>query len=219
MVPSTDLYAGRSISADPAAGVPAAAMPATIASLIESAAASFEVDRDACRQFLLRASALLRAGRAVQERRGRPAETHRSLGRLAQWQVNRVIAYIEANLAAAIQAKDLAALVNLSTSHFFRGFKASTGMTPFEYVAQRRVELARKLMHTTSDPLSHIAVQCGLCDQSHLCRLFRRLVGQSPHAWRRANAGGPRDLAQHNPTPGTTVPPRPAARQLEPYNF
>jgi AraC-like DNA-binding protein len=130
-----------------------------------------------------------------------------------------VIAYIEANLAAAIQAKDLAALVNLSTSHFFRGFKASTGMTPFEYVAQRRVELARKLMHTTSDPLSHIAIQCGLCDQSHLCRLFRRLVGQSPHAWRRANAGAPRDLAQHNPTTGTTVPPRPVARQLEPYNF
>jgi len=209
MVPPTE-----STSVDPAAAV-----PVTIASLIESAAASFEVDRDACRQFLLRASALLRAGRAVQERRGRPPEPHRSLGRLAQWQVNRVIAYIEANLAAAIQAKDLAALVNLSTSHFFRGFKASTGMTPFEYVAQRRVELARKLMHTTSDPLSHIAIQCGLCDQSHLCRLFRRLVGQSPHAWRRANAGGPRDLAQHNPTTGTTVPPRPVVRQLEPYNF
>ena len=146
MVPSTE-----STFVDPASGVPAAAVPATIASLIESAAASFEVDRAACRQFLLRASALLRAGRAVRERRGRPPETHRCLGRLAQWQVNRVIAYIEANLAAAIQAKDLAALVNLSTSHFFRGFKASTGMTPFEYVAQRRVELARKLMRTTSD--------------------------------------------------------------------
>ena len=214
MVPSTEV-----VSAGPSGADPLAAMPATIASLIESAAASFEVDRDACRQFLMRASALLRAGRAVQERRGRPLEPRRTLGRLAPWQVNRVVAHVEANLACAIQAKDLAALVNLSTSHFFRGFKASTGMTPFEYVAQRRVELARKLMHTTSDPLSHIAVQCGLCDQSHLCRLFRRLVGQSPHAWRRANAGGPRDLAQHNPTPGTTVPPRPAARQLEPYNF
>jgi AraC family transcriptional regulator len=214
MMPPTE-----SISADPVAGVPVA-VPSTIASLIESAAASFEVDRDACRQFLQRASALLRAGRAVQERRGRPAEPRRVLGRLAPWQVNRVVAHIEANLAAAIQAKDLAAVVNLSTSHFFRGFKASTGMTPFEYVAQRRVELARELMRTTSDPLSHIAVQCGLCDQSHLCRLFRRLVGQSPHAWRRANAGGPRGLAQHNPTTETTVPPRPAGvGQLGPFNF
>ena len=219
MVPSTEV-----VSAGPSGADPLAAMPATIASLIESAAASFEVDRDACRQFLMRASALLRAGRAVQERRGRPLEPRRTLGRLAPWQVNRVVAHVEANLACAIQAKDLSALVNLSTSHFFRGFKASTGMTPFEYVAQRRVELARKLMRTTSDPLSQIAVQCGLCDQSHLCRLFRRLVGQSPHAWRRANAGGPRELAQHNPTTGALAPPRPAAGQavagqLGPFNF
>ena len=168
----------------------AAPVPATIMSLIESAAASFEVDRDASRQFLLRASALLRAGKAVRDRQGRQPEGPRALGGLAPWQVNRVAAYIESNLGGNIQATDLATLVNLSTSHFFRGFKASVGLTPFEYVSQRRVELALRLMSTTSDPLSQIAVQCGLCDQSHLCRLFRRLVGQTPDAWRRANVKG-----------------------------
>ena len=168
----------------------AASVPPTIMSLIESAAASFEVDRDASRQFLLRASALLRAGRAARDRQGRPPEGPRALGGLAPWQVNRVAAYIESNLGGNIQATDLATLANLSTSHFFRGFKASVGLTPFEYVSQRRVELALRLMRTTSDPLSQIAVQCGLCDQSHLCRLFRRLVGQTPDAWRRANVKG-----------------------------
>jgi AraC family transcriptional regulator len=178
------------ISAEPVAAL----MPATIVSLIESAAASFEVDRDASRQFLFRASALLRAGKAVQERRVRAPESRRPPGRLAPWQINRLIAYIEANLAGTIQARDLALAINLSTSHFFRGFKVSTGMTPFEYVAQQRIELALKLMRTTHDPLSQIAVQCGLCDQSHLCRLFRRLIGQTPDAWRRANANGPRKV-------------------------
>jgi transcriptional regulator GlxA family with amidase domain len=168
---------------------PASAVPATIVSLIESAAASFEVDRDASRQFLLRASALLRAGKAVRERHERQPEAPRASGRLAPWQINRVVGYIESNLGTGIQAKDLAALVSLSTSHFFRGFKASVGLTPFEYVSQRRVELALKLMRTTAEPLSQIAVQCGLCDQSHLCRLFRRLIGQTPDAWRRANVG------------------------------
>jgi AraC family transcriptional regulator len=182
------------ISTERASAESAAAMPASIASLIESAAASFEVDRDASRQFLFRASALLRAGKAVQERRVRAPEGRRPPGRLAPWQINRLIAYIEANLAGSIQARDLALAINLSTSHFFRGFKVSTGMTPFEYVAQRRIELALKLMRTTQDPLSQIAVQCGLCDQSHLCRLFRRLVGQTPDAWRRANATGPRRI-------------------------
>jgi AraC family transcriptional regulator len=168
----------------------AAAVPPTIMSLIESAAASFEIDRDASRQFLLRASALLRAGKAVQERQGRQPGAPRTLGRLAPWQINRVVGHIESNLGTNIQARDLATLVNLSTSHFFRGFKASVGLTPFEYVSQRRVELALRLMRTTSEPLSQIAVQCGLCDQSHLCRLFRRLVGQTPDAWRRANVSG-----------------------------
>jgi len=180
------------ISTEQTSADTAAAMPATIASLIESAAASFEVDADAARQFLFRASALLRAGKAVQQRRVRAPAARRPPGRLAPWQINRVIAHIEANLAVTIQARDLASAVNLSTSHFFRGFKVSTGMTPFGYVSQRRVELALKLMRTTSDPLSQIAIQCGLCDQSHLCRLFRRLVGETPNAWRRANANGPR---------------------------
>jgi AraC family transcriptional regulator len=187
------------ISTEQTSADPAAAMPATIASLIESAAASFEVDADAARQFLFRASALLRAGRAAQERSVRTPEVRRPPGRLAPWQINRVIAHIEANLAATLQARDLASTVNLSVSHFFRGFKVSTGMTPFEYVAQRRVELALKLMRTTDDPLSQIAIQCGLCDQSHLCRLFRRLVGETPDAWRRANANGPRKV-QLQPT-------------------
>ena len=168
----------------------ASTVPATILSLIESAAASFEVDRDASRQFLLRATALLRAGKAARERHGLKTEAPRTLGRLAPWQINRVVGYIESNLGSGIQAKDLAAQVNLSTSHFFRGFKASVGLTPFEYVSQRRVELALKLMRTTTEPLSQIAVQCGLCDQSHLCRMFRRLVGQTPDAWRRANVSG-----------------------------
>lgn len=188
------------ISTEQAPADPVAAVPATIASLIESAAASFEVDRDASRQFLFRASALLRAGKALQEPRVRPPGVRRPPGRLAAWQINRVIAYIETNLAAPIQARDLATAATLSTSHFFRGFKVSTGITPFEYVSQRRVELALKLMRTTQDPLSHIAIQCGLCDQSHLCRLFRRLVGQSPAAWRRANASGPRRIQVATPT-------------------
>jgi hypothetical protein len=44
-------------------------------------------------------------------------------------------------------------------------------------------------MRTTQEPLSQIAVACGLCDQAHLCRVFRRLIGMSPSAWRRAVPG------------------------------
>jgi AraC-like DNA-binding protein len=41
-------------------------------------------------------------------------------------------------------------------------------------------------MLTTAESLSQIAAQCGMADQAHFCKLFRRLVGESPNAWRRA---------------------------------
>jgi len=53
-----------------------------------------------------------------------------------------------------------------------------------------RVELARTLMLTTSESLSQIALSCGLVDQAHLCRCFRRVMGTTPAVWRRSRATG-----------------------------
>jgi AraC-like DNA-binding protein len=41
------------------------------------------------------------------------------------------------------------------------------------------------MMSTTREPLSQIAIACGLCDQAHLCKVFRRMTGMSPSTWRR----------------------------------
>jgi AraC family transcriptional regulator len=45
--------------------------------------------------------------------------------------------------------------------------------------------LAQRLMLTTQEPLSQIALACGMADQAHLSKLFRRGVGETPGAWRR----------------------------------
>jgi AraC-like DNA-binding protein len=50
------------------------------------------------------------------------------------------------------------------------------------------MERAQGLMLSTDKPLSEIAAECGLADQPHFTRLFRRVVGESPAAWRRARA-------------------------------
>jgi AraC family transcriptional regulator len=166
------------------------ATPPAIASLIENAAASFELDRDASREYLFRALALLRA----QAQRGTDGAAVMAQGRLATWQVQRVIDYIEGNLAGRIEAKELPRLVNLSTSHFFRAFKISVGIPPHEYITQRRIDRVLDMLRMTNVPLLQIAVDCGLRDQSHLCRVFRRVVGQSPNEWRRANTVDPRQV-------------------------
>lgn len=105
---------------------------------------------------------------------------------LAPWQVRRVLAHVEANLGASLRNKDLAAIARLSPFHFAVAFRNSVGESPHEHIIRRRVERAQGLMLSTDKSLSTIAVECGLADQAHLTRLFRRIVGESPAAWRRA---------------------------------
>ena len=105
---------------------------------------------------------------------------------LAPWQVRRVLDYIEANLGTPIRNKDLAVVARLSVYYFNVAFRNSVGNTPHEYVIRRRVERAQQLMLATENSLSDIAAECGMADQAHLTRVFRKLAGNSPAAWRRA---------------------------------
>ena len=159
-------------------------IPAAVPSLIEAAVAAFDADRDTSRRYLLRASALLRVGcGACTDAEG--ARPSASRGGLLAWQLNRVIDYIETHLAEKIMAMDLADLINVSVGQLIRAFKISVGVPPFHYIASRRVELACTMMSTTREPLSQIAMACGMCDQAHLSNVFRRMIGMSPLAWRR----------------------------------
>jgi AraC family transcriptional regulator len=166
------------------------ATPTLIASLIEGAVARLEVDRNESHVYLLRALALL----GSHDRNARSAQSAPIRGRLAMWKINRVIGYIDINLASAIRSSDLARLVELSESHFSRAFKLSVGVSPHSYITRRRIELAREMMRASDQALAQIAVLCGWSDQSHFCRVFRRAVGLSPDQWRRANAIDPRPV-------------------------
>jgi AraC family transcriptional regulator len=164
-------------------------IPAAIPSLINAAVAAFDADRDTSRRYLLRASALLR-GACAEAEGARPSA---SRGGLLAWQLNRVIDHIETHLAEKMTVTDLADLINVSVGQLIRAFKISVGIPPFHYIASRRVELACTMMSTRREPLSQIAIACGLCDQAHLCKVFRRMIGMSPSAWRREQEMGAAD--------------------------
>jgi AraC family transcriptional regulator len=120
-----------------------------------------------------------------------PAQRERTpvfRGGLAPWQIRLVTTHIKTHLGSTIRTKDLAALARLSSFHFCRTFRESFGDSPHGYLMRRRIERAQGLMLTTNASLGQIAAECGLADQAHLNKLFRRLIGDSPGAWRRANA-------------------------------
>lgn len=109
----------------------------------------------------------------------------RNRGALSGWQCRRVIEFVESNLASTIRIKDLADIVRLSESYFATAFKATFGQAPHQYVIERRMEQAKRLLLETDLPLSHVAIDCGLADQAHLCTLFRKAFGFTPKIWRK----------------------------------
>jgi AraC-like DNA-binding protein len=114
-----------------------------------------------------------------------PAAPVYARGGFAPWQKRRVASYLVDHLEQSIRIKMLAQMVSLSTSQFCRAFKQSFGKSPHAHLMELRVARAKQMMLTTREPLSQIALACGLADQAHLSKIFRRYVGQSPSVWRR----------------------------------
>jgi AraC family transcriptional regulator len=109
-------------------------------------------------------------------------------GGLAPWQARIVKTHIETHLDTSIRITELAQFAQLSPFHFCRVFRVSFGHSPHNYIIRRRIERAQGLMLTTNLPLGQIAIDCGLSDQAHLTKLFRRFVGETPREWRRARS-------------------------------
>lgn len=104
---------------------------------------------------------------------------------LAPWQLRRVVEYLNAHLPERVDLAHLATLAGLSTSHFSRAFKASTGMAPYRWQLAERIRRAQTLLIDTRSSLDQVAAITGFADSEHFGRTFRRLTGATPAAWRR----------------------------------
>lgn len=114
---------------------------------------------------------------------GLQAELPRITG-LSQRQMETVQEVIEERMEESLSIDDLAASVGLSSIHFARQFKRSTGKAPHQYLIEMRIARARHLL--ASDlPIAEIAFRCGFSHQEHLTRLFGRQQGTTPAAYRR----------------------------------
>jgi AraC family transcriptional regulator len=105
-------------------------------------------------------------------------------GSLTSTQMARVEDFIEEHLSSSLSLDDLAGACDLSPSYFARRFKCSTGVPPHQYLIQKRVERAKRLLRG-SLPIVEVALDCGFSHQEHLTNVFRRFTGQTPAAYRR----------------------------------
>ena len=97
--------------------------------------------------------------------------------------LRRVIDHVHGHLAENVSLRTLADVSGLSTFHFARLFRASTGLSPHRFIIQCRVDKARDMLREGSRSIAEVALAVGFCDQSHFAMHFKRRCGKTPRAY------------------------------------
>src|SRR5277367_4768789 len=97
---------------------------------------------------------------------------HLTKGGLAPWQERQAKEMIVADLSGATRLAEIAVTCGVSSHHFGRAFRRSTGLAPHAWLLQARVDRAMTLLRRPDSSLAEIALACGFVDQSHFTRVF-----------------------------------------------
>jgi AraC-like DNA-binding protein/ActR/RegA family two-component response regulator len=116
-----------------------------------------------------------------------PAETRYRPQAAVASRLQIVIAHVAKNFLRPIPESEVALLCNMSPSRFCREFKAAFQVTFVEYLANYRMEQAKRLLTNPNMPVADVAAAVGFNDPSYFTRVFKRQEGISPSEYRAAN--------------------------------
>ena len=114
--------------------------------------------------------------------RHRAVPTYR--GGLGSARLRRLKELVEAKIEDDLGLDEMAQSVGLSTAHFARMFRKSTGETPHQFVLRRRIERAKAMLRDHTSRVLDVAVGCGFKTQQHFAQVFRDVCGISPTEYR-----------------------------------
>ncbi|WP_296219398.1 GlxA family transcriptional regulator [Pseudomonas sp. UBA2684] len=96
-----------------------------------------------------------------------------------------LLLWMQRHHAEAIDLGRLAEQANCSARTLLRRFKASTGLTPNDYLQRLRISRAQTALHDPARSLQQVAEQVGYTDRATFAKLFKHLCGETPGAFRR----------------------------------
>lgn len=99
--------------------------------------------------------------------------------------VDELRRYIDMHYQEDIRRSDLADLVYLNTDYISRIFKKETGISISNYLIQKRVEVAKKLLTQSKLPINTVSIHVGYSNFSYFTKMFRENAGCSPLEYRR----------------------------------
>lgn len=98
--------------------------------------------------------------------------------------VQKTISLIEYDLSSNLTLSSLATTQNISAGYLATIFKKETGMTVTEYIIDKRVALAMRLLQTTRLQVQTVALHCGIMDVQYFSKVFKKKTGMTPKAYR-----------------------------------
>jgi AraC family transcriptional regulator len=105
---------------------------------------------------------------------------------LPKTKLQQIIEYINEHLTDDLSLQAMANQIGMSKYHFSRLFKQSTGLTPWQYVSQRRLEIAKQLLAKQELSIAEISDRLGFTNQQQLTTFFRKHMGIAPFVYRQS---------------------------------
>jgi AraC family transcriptional regulator len=102
---------------------------------------------------------------------------------MAPGKLKRVEEFISSKLDTDLSLQDLANAAGMSLFHFAKAFKLATGLSPYKYVKEQRLHLARTLLHDDRLSIGQVASAIGL-SPSHFTAEFKHEMGMTPRKFR-----------------------------------
>lgn len=97
---------------------------------------------------------------------------------------------IDRQLSQPLRNRELAALCHCSEDHLIRLFRRTLGLTPAQYVIERRITLAAEWLAQTDRTLEEIAADSGFVDRFHFSKCFKKRIGLPPALYRKTHRAG-----------------------------
>jgi AraC family transcriptional regulator len=119
--------------------------------------------------------------------------------------LRRIKEFVHAKMEDDLSLDEMAQSVGLSTAHFARMFRKSTGETPHQFVLRQRVERAKAMLRAPDTRVLDVAVACGFKTQQHFAQVFRDVCGISPTEYRQDFLGSEGTSALESRTEDTSV--------------
>jgi len=98
--------------------------------------------------------------------------------------IDNALQYIDIHYPDKISAESLSMEVGLSKDKLQAGLQCRTGKTLHKYIQQVRLAKARELLVNTNDPLKSVADASGFVNESHFCKVFKKMHLVSPVQYR-----------------------------------